>query len=47
MDFYEINIDTLCIIPIDEKTSFIYETPNIAYESFEADIIEKLTAEGY
>ena len=25
MDFYEINIDTLCIIPIDEKTSFIYE----------------------
>lgn len=29
------------------ETSFIYETPNIAYESFEADIIEKLTAEGY
>ena len=29
------------------ETSFIYETPNIAYESFEDDIIEKLTAEGY
>ena len=29
------------------ETSFVYETPNIAYESFEADIIEKLTAEGY
>lgn len=33
---------------IDKReTSFIYETPNIAYESFEDDIIEKLTAEGY
>ena len=29
------------------ETSFIYETPNIAYESFEDDIIEKLTSEGY
>ena len=29
------------------ETSFVYETPNIAYESFESDIIEKLTAEGY
>lgn len=29
------------------ETSFIYETPNIAYESFEDYIIEKLTAEGY
>lgn len=29
------------------ETSFIYETPNIAYESFEDNIIEKLTAEGY
>ena len=29
------------------ETSFVYETPNIAYESFENDIIEKLTAEGY
>ena len=29
------------------ETSFVYETPNIAYESFEDDIIEKLTAEGY
>lgn len=25
MDYYEINADTLCILPIDEKTSFIYE----------------------
>lgn len=29
------------------ETSFIYETPNIAYESFEDYIIEKLTSEGY
>ena len=29
------------------ETSFVYETPNIAYESFEDDIIEKLTSEGY
>ena len=29
------------------ETSFIYETSNIAYESFEDNIIEKLTAEGY
>ena len=29
------------------ETSFVYETPNIAYETFEDDIIEKLTAEGY
>ena len=29
------------------ETSFIYETQNNAYESFEDDIIEKLTAEGY
>ena len=29
------------------ETSFVYETPNIAYESFEDYIIEKLTAEGY
>lgn len=29
------------------ETSFVYETNDIAYESFEADIIEKLTAEGY
>ena len=29
------------------ETSFIYETSDIAYESFEDDIIEKLTAEGY
>lgn len=29
------------------ETSFIYETSNIAYESFEDDIIEKLTSEGY
>lgn len=29
------------------ETSFVYETPNIAYESFEDNIIEKLTAEGY
>ena len=29
------------------ETSFIYETSDIAYESFEDDLIEKLTAEGY
>ena len=29
------------------ETSFVYETPNIAYESFEDYIIEKLTTEGY
>ena len=29
------------------ETSFVYETNDIAYESFEDDIIEKLTAEGY
>ena len=29
------------------ETSFIYETSDIAYESFEDDIIDKLTAEGY
>ena len=29
------------------ETSFIYETNDIAYNSFEDDIIEKLTAEGY
>ena len=29
------------------ETSFVYETPNIAYETFEDDIIEKLTAEEY
>ena len=30
-----------------KETSFIYETSDIAYESFEDDLIEKLTAEGY
>lgn len=25
MDYYEINTDTLCVLPIDEKSSFIYE----------------------
>ena len=29
------------------ETSFIYETTNTSYNSFEEDIIEKLTAEGY
>ena len=29
------------------ETSFIYETNDIAYNSFEEDIIEKLSAEGY
>lgn len=29
------------------ETSFIYETSDIAYNSFEEDLIEKLTAEGY
>ena len=29
------------------ETSFVYETAENAYESFEDDIIEKLTAEGY
>lgn len=29
------------------ETSLTYETPNIAYESFEDDVIERLTAEGY
>ena len=29
------------------ETSFIYETSDIAYENFEDDLIEKLTAEGY
>lgn len=29
------------------ETPFVYETPNIAYESFEDDTIEKLTKEGY
>lgn len=29
------------------ETSFIYETSDNAYESFEDDLIEKLTAEGY
>ena len=29
------------------ETSFIYETSDIAYDSFEDDLIEKLTAEGY
>ena len=29
------------------ETSFIYETPNTSYNTFEEDIIEKLTAEGY
>ena len=29
------------------EAPFVYETQNIAYESFEDDIIEKLTAEGY
>ena len=29
------------------ETSFIYETSDIAYESFEEDLVEKLTAEGY
>ena len=29
------------------ETSLVYETPNISYNSFEDDIIEKLTAEGY
>ena len=30
-----------------KETSFIYETSDIAYNSFEDDLIEKLTAEGY
>ena len=29
------------------ETSFIYETSNTSYNTFEDDIIEKLTAEGY
>ena len=29
------------------ETSFIYETSENAYESFEDDIVEELTAEGY
>lgn len=29
------------------EASFVYETSETAYESFEDDIIEKLTAEGY
>ena len=29
------------------ETSFIYETSDIAYENFEEDLIEKLTAKGY
>ena len=29
------------------ETSFVYETADIAYNSFEEDLIEKLTAEGY
>ena len=29
------------------ETSLIYETSDIAYNSFEDDLIEKLTAEGY
>lgn len=29
------------------ETPFIYETHDIAYNTFEDDIIEKLTAEGY
>ena len=29
------------------ETSFVYETHETAYESFEDDIIEKLTEEGY
>lgn len=29
------------------EAPFVYETQNIAYESFEDHIIEKLTAEGY
>lgn len=29
------------------ETSFVYETHDIAYTSFEDEIIEKLTAEGY
>lgn len=29
------------------ETPFVYETHDIAYTSFEEDIIEKLTAEGY
>ena len=29
------------------EAPFVYETAESAYESFEADIIEKLTAEGY
>ena len=33
---------------IDKReTSFVYETRDNVYESFEDDIIEKLTAEGY
>ena len=33
---------------IDKReASFVYETNETAYESFEDDIIEKLTAEGY
>ena len=30
-----------------KEASFVYETQDNAYESFEDDIIEKLTAEGY
>lgn len=29
------------------ETSFVYETSNTSYNTFEDDIIEKLTAEGY
>lgn len=29
------------------ETSFVYETSDNAYESFEDDLIEKLTVEGY
>lgn len=29
------------------ETSFIYETSDITYNSFEDDLVEKLTAEGY
>ena len=29
------------------EASFVYETPNTSYNTFEDDIIEKLTAEGY
>lgn len=29
------------------EATFVYETPNTSYNTFEDDIIEKLTAEGY